>query len=85
MPDGIKSICKIFAEDTSLFSKCHEFKKSEQELNEDLAIIKKWAFQWKIDFNSDSKKQAIEVCYSRKIVSNNPNPHSFNQSQVKIS
>ena len=85
MPDGIQSICKIFVDDTSLFSKCHDFKKSEWELNEDLTIIKKWAFQWKMDFNPDPKKQAIEVCFSRKIVSNNPSPLSFNQSQVKIS
>ena len=38
-----------------------------------------------MDFNPDPKKQAIEVCFSRKIVSNNPSPLSFNQSQVKIS
>ena len=85
LPDSIQSICKIFADDTSLFSKCHDFKKSERELNEDLAINKKWAFQWKMDFKLDPKKQAIEVYFSRKIVSNNPSPFSFNQSQVKIS
>ena len=45
-------------------------KKTGQELNEDLTIIKKWAFQWKMDIKSDSKKQAIEVCFFRKIVSN---------------
>ena len=44
LPDGIQFICKIFVDDTSLFSKCHDFKKSERELNEDLTIIKKWAF-----------------------------------------
>ena len=85
MPDGIQSICKIFADDKYLFSICHDFKKSERELNEDLTIIKRWAFQWKMDFNPDPKKQAIEVCFSRKIVSNNPSPLFFNQSQVKIS
>ena len=65
-----------------MFSKYHNIKKSERELNEDVTIIKKWAFQWKIDFNPDPKKQA--VCFSRKIVSSNPSPLSFNQSQVKI-
>ena len=54
-------------------------KKSERELNEGLTIIKKWAIQWKRDFNPDPKKQAIEACFSRKIVSNNPSPLSFNQ------
>ena len=38
-----------------------------------------------MDFNPDPKKQAIKVCFSRKIVSSNPSPLSFDQSQVKIS
>ena len=38
-----------------------------------------------MDFNLGPKKQATEVCFSRKIASNNPNPLSFKQSQVKIS
>ena len=29
--------------------------------------------------------EVIEVSFSRKIVSNNPNPHFFNQSQIKTS
>ena len=33
----------------------------------------------------DPKKQGIEVCFSRKIESNNPSPLTFNQSQFKIS
>ena len=85
LPDGIQSICKIFADGTSLFSKCHNFKNSERKLNEDLTIIKYWAFRQKMDFNPYPKKQAIAVCFSRKIVSNNPSPLFFNQSQVKIS
>ena len=35
-------------------------------------------------FKPDLKKEAVEVCISGKIVSNNPSPLSFNQSQVKI-
>ena len=41
LPDSIQSICKIFAYDTSLFSKCNVFKISERELNEDFTITKK--------------------------------------------
>ena len=55
------------------------FYKSEQELNEDVTIIKKGAFQWKTDFKPDLTRQAIEICFSHKIVSNNPKPLSFNQ------
>ena len=78
LPNGIQSICKIIADNTSLFSKYHNFKKSEYDLNEDLTITKKWTFQCKMDFNLDPKKQAIDVCFSRKIVSSNPSPLSFN-------
>ena len=85
LPDYIQSICKIFADDTALFSKCKDFKKSERELNEDLAIIKEWTCQWKMDFDPDPKKQATEVCFSHKILINNPKLLSFNGSQVKIS
>ena len=38
--DGIQSICKTFVDDQSLVSKCHNLKKTEQELNKDLTIIK---------------------------------------------
>ena len=56
LPDGVQSMCEVFADDTFLFSKCHGFKKSKLELKEDLINIKKWAYQWKMDFNPDPKK-----------------------------
>ena len=65
--------------------KMPSFKKYELELNEKLIIITKWTFQWKRNVNFDPKKQAIEVCFFREIVSNNASPLSFNQSPVKIS
>ena len=70
LPDGIQSICKIFTDGTSfLFSKCQDLKKSEQ----------KWAFQWKIKFNPDPKKQENEVISSRKW-----NPDSFPYPSAKV-
>ena len=45
LPDGIMSICKIFAEDTSLFSKILNTKNSQNTLNSDWEIIKNWAYQ----------------------------------------
>ena len=66
LPDGITSICKIFADDSSLFSKVYDIDISPKELNSDLAKISKWAFQWKTQFNPDSNKQANEVIFSRK-------------------
>ena len=66
LPDEITSSCKIFADDTSLFSKIENKSYSNFQLNKDLETISKWAFQWKMLFNPDPVKQAIEVCFSQK-------------------
>ena len=47
LPDGINSLCKIFADDTSLFSKVYDIHKSASKLNDDLEKISYWAYQWK--------------------------------------
>ena len=60
------SICKIFADDTSLFSKIIDTRNSQNSLNPDLEIIKNWAYQWKMQFNPDPKKQANEAIFSWK-------------------
>ena len=60
------SICKIFADDTSRFSKIIDTRNSQNTLNSDLEIVKNWAYQWKIQFNPDLKKQANEVIFPRK-------------------
>ena len=84
MPDGITSICKIFADDTSLFSKALDINKSVTELNTDLEKISQWAYQWKMQFNPDPNKQANEVIFSRKLVSNNLShpPVKFNNNNI---
>ena len=66
LPNDIQSTCKIFADDTSLFSKVLDKDRSQDELNNDLQRINQWAFQWKMRFNPDPRKQANEVCFSRK-------------------
>ena len=43
LPDGMTSICKIFADDTSLFSKVQDI----NELNSDLERASNWTYQWK--------------------------------------
>ena len=75
LPDAINSLCKIFADDASLFSKVYDIHKSASNLNDDLEKISYWAYQWKMQFNPDTKKQANEVIFSRKTGSNNlPHP-----------
>ena len=85
LPDGITSICKIFADDTSLSSKVFDVNKSVNELNSDLERINQWAYQWKMQFNLDPEKQANEVIFSRKSVSNglSHSPIKFNERDIK--
>ena len=79
-PDNIQSTCNIFADDTFLFLHVSDKSTSRNEMNEDLQAINNWVFQWKIQFNSDSNKQAQEVYFSKKI--NNVSPLSFNNTKV---
>ena len=60
-------IWKIFAGDTSLFSKVKDKNYSTVELNNYLKIMSNWAFQWKILFNPDPNKQAVEILFSKKV------------------
>ena len=44
LPDEIISMCKIFADDTSLFSKLPDINKSVTGLNTDLEKISQWVY-----------------------------------------
>ena len=80
--EGINSICKIFTDDTSLFSKVNDKNASRRELNHDLENISQWAYQWKMQFNPDPNKQANEVTFTRKAKKENYQPVVFNESEV---
>ena len=84
LPDGINSLCKIFADDTSLFSKVYDIHKSASNINDDLEKISYWAYQWKMQFNPDHNKQANEVIFSRKTNSINLShpPIKFNNNNI---
>ena len=43
--DGLKSECKLIADNTFLFSVVHDINTSVSDLNEDLEKIGNWAFQ----------------------------------------
>ena len=58
LSDGLKSECKLFADDTSLFSVVNDINTSVSDLNEDLEKIINWPFKWKMNFNPDPNKQA---------------------------
>ena len=82
MPDGLSSNAKLFADDTSLFSVVHYINTSAIELNSDLKKISDWAFQWKMTFNTDRRKQAQEIKFSRKLKKVTHPPLLFNNNYV---
>ena len=63
---NIKSNVKFFADDTMLYSVVVDPSSSASDLNHDLDLISQWAFQWKMAFNPDPSKQAVEVLFSCK-------------------
>ena len=70
---NIKSNIIFFADDTMLFSIVIDPEISANELNHELDIIHKWAYQWKLEFNPDPTKQANEVLFScKKSIPNHP-------------
>ena len=83
LPDGLTSICKIFADGTSLFSKVLDVNESTKKLNFNLQKISEWAFQWKMHFNPDPNKQANEVILSQKSKVHSHPPLFFNSNDVR--
>ena len=80
---GLKSNVKFFADDTMLYSIVHDQQLSADDLNHDLNLIKDWASQWKMSFNPDANKQAIELIFSQKKQKTVHPPIMFNDIQVK--
>ena len=67
LPNNLVSNPKLFADDTSLFSTVTDPNVTANQINNDLHNISTWAYQWKMNFNPDTSKQAQEVLFSRKV------------------
>ena len=67
-----------------MFSVIHDSNTSALELNSDLAKINRWAFQWKMSFNPDPKKQAQEAIFCRKSKAISHPPVVFNNNNNVI-
>ena len=85
LSDGLKSQSKLFPDDTSLFSVVNDINTSASDLNEDLEKIGNWSFKWKMNFNTDSNKQAQEIIFSRKKTASLHPVVSFDNKPVKSS
>ena len=82
--ENVSSNAKLFADDTSLFTVVYDEGIAADQLNRDLKIISDWAYQWKMQFNPDKNKEAIQVIFSQKRTKP-VHPHIFlNESEVKI-
>ena len=76
------SICKIFADDTSLFIKIIDTRNFQNTLNSDLKNIQSWAYQWKVQFNPDPMKQGNEVIFPWKSNTCTSPPVIFNKNII---
>ena len=83
LPNELKSSVKLFADDTSLFTIVKDKNESANTLNNDLLLISKWAYNWKMLFNPDPSKPAQEVLFSRKKKTQIYPTISFNNVQVE--
>ena len=79
----IISKIKFFADDTMLYSIVHDEYVSAYELNHDLELIRNWAYQWKMSFNPDPNKQAVELIFSQKKKIPDHPPLFFNGVRVE--
>ena len=91
LSDNLQSNPTSFTDHPSLFSTIKGSERAANNLNNDLKETNKWAFQWKMNFNPDPKKQAQEVIFSgktTKIVQSkiffNNNPVSKDNSQKHL-
>ena len=57
---------KLFADDTSLFTVVEDSNAAAIDMNHDLKLINQWAYSWRMSFNPDPQKQAVELTFSRK-------------------
>ena len=80
--DDLSSEAELFAYDTSLFTIVYDEAIAADQLNRDLSIISDWADQWKMQFNPDKNKQAVQVIFSCQKYKPIIPPFIFNQSKV---
>ena len=63
---GLRCNVKLFADDTSLFTVVEDSNTAASDMNHDLDLISQWAHTWRMSFNPDPQKQAVELTFSRK-------------------
>ena len=82
LTENIKCKVKLFADDTSLFTIVEDADSAACDLNHDLEQIKLWAYKWRMSFNPDPRKQAVELIFSTKNARIDHPPLVFNNIPV---
>ena len=80
---GLKCNVKLFADDTSLFTVVEDSNTAASDMNHDLDLISQWAHAWRMTFNPDPQKQAVELTFSRKKIETDHPMILFNDIPVK--
>ena len=78
--DNLNSDVRLFADDTSLFSVIENEIIGAEELNRDLEKVRLWAWQWKMQFNTDKTE---EVIFSTKLARSFHPPLLLGNDEVK--
>ena len=66
LTEDLRCNVKLFADDTSLFTVFEDSNAAAIDMNHDLELINQWAHSWRMSFNPDPQKQAVELIFSRK-------------------
>ena len=66
LTENLKCNVKLFADDTSLFTVVENSNAAANGMNHDLELIMQWVHDWRMSFNPDPQKQAVELIFSTK-------------------
>ena len=82
LPDNLNPLIKLFADNTSLFSRVYDLNHSAKVLTDDVNKNSEWAYKWKMLFNPDLTNQAQEVIFSRKNIETDHQIVCFKEAPV---
>ena len=83
LTENLKCNVKLFAADTSLFTVVENSNAAANDMNHDLELIIQSAHDWRMSFNPDPLKQAVELIFSTKKTEVDHPPILFNNVPVK--
>ena len=82
LTENLKCSVKLIADDTLFFTVVHDPNLAARDINHDLDQIALWSHNWRMSFNPDPLKQAVELVFSKKKVNTNHPAILFNASPV---